>query len=251
MGSCPSKPGEPETTGSPAKPTCRFKKGDRVKRLGDKYGKLGKVTDVIYNENICSSVTVDYDDGTEEVNSPTYFKLLSRESCPFKVGSRVTHKTEFYDGVVTEINFLDDFSQEQDVCTMVKVLVDVTKETKEVDPKDLKINKRKTGLFPRPNIETPPGPPPIPIMPPPTEPLPPPPPLPEPEALPPALPEPQPEALPPPALPESTPTVSEPGSFFLTQQPVDMNGGIKRRKTKKRKTPRKKTKNLIKTRGRK
>lgn len=245
MGSCPSKPGEPSTTGSPAKPTCRFKKGDRVKRLGDKYGKLGKVTDVIYNENICSSVSVEYDDGTDEINSPVSFKLLSRESCPFKVGSRVTHKTQFYDGVVTELNFLDDFSQEQDVCTMVKVLVDVTKEIKEVDPKDLKINKRKTGLFPRPNIETPTGPPPIPIMPPPTEPLPPPPPIPdtEPETLPPP---PVPETLPPPPVPRES--LVDPGSFFLTQQPVDMSGGSKHKKTKRRKTFRRKAR---KTRGRK
>jgi hypothetical protein len=222
MGSCPSKPGDPGYVGPPIEtpppptPTCKFKVGDRVKRLGNAYGKLGKVTDVIYKDTICSSVTVEYDDGTDETNAPTFFKLLSREKCPFKVGSRVTHKTEFYEGVITEISFLDEFDQEQDNCTTVKVLVDISGETKTAKASDLKINKRKPYNFPPPPgtgpVALPPPPEPLRSFPEP-EPLPPPPeplgPIPEPEPGPSAeeiegLPEPvaQPEPVPEPSAAE-------------------------------------------------
>jgi hypothetical protein len=114
MGSCPSK-------------LCSFKSGDKVKRLGDppEYGKIGRVLTVNYSgeglDRVCASLKVKYDDGTEETNSYIYFKLLSRESCPWKVDDHVRHKLENYTGTIKDINFLNDLGEEQDECVDVKI----------------------------------------------------------------------------------------------------------------------------------
>lgn len=126
MGACPSKP-------------CPFKRGDKVKRLGNKpdYGKIGTVTDVKYTgegvDRICSQVTVKYDDDTTESESASLFKLLSRESCLFKVGDKVRHKTDEYTGVVTEISFFNDLGEEQDKCQEATVERDDNRREEIVD----------------------------------------------------------------------------------------------------------------------
>lgn len=147
MGSCPSKPGEPTGVGPPSQTplvrtpalTCLFRIGDLVKRLGDGYGKIGKVTDVIYRAGICSSITVRYTDDTVATDSPTYFKLLSRESCPFKVGYDVIVKATGEKGYVTEIGFLNELDEEQDKCVTVKVRL-TTAEVKSYSPSELKLD---------------------------------------------------------------------------------------------------------------
>jgi hypothetical protein len=159
MGSCPSKPGEPVSIGPPSPPpvngpqsatvsppartpalTCLFRIGDLVKRLGRDYGKTGKVTDVIYRAGICSSVTVRYTDDSTETTSPTYFKLLGRESCPFKVGYDVIVKATGEKGYVTEIGFLNELDEEQDKCVSVKVRL-TTSEVKQYSPSELKLDR--------------------------------------------------------------------------------------------------------------
>lgn len=151
MGACPSKP-------------CPFKRGDRVKRLGNKpdYGKLGTVTDVKYtgdgNERICSQVKVEYDDGSTENESVSLFKLLSRESCPWKVGDKVKHKTLEYTGVVEELDFFNDLGEEQDKCQKVTVKRDDSGDEEDVDAGGLEMytppaKKEEEEIKPLPELE--------------------------------------------------------------------------------------------------
>lgn len=117
---------------------CLFKKGDKVKRLGVGYGKIGIVIDVIYKVepikyvkgnirytgSVCRSLSVKYEDNSVETDSPTFFKLLSRESCPFKVGDFIRNIKTDNVGSVIELNFKNENGEEQDQCVSVKVNYD-------------------------------------------------------------------------------------------------------------------------------